>query len=68
MASWTPAQALALKPKPVAKSSSKEKCMQWNAIAKQQLKIHPESIATIMVVSQGAPSEGAMYLKGIALK
>jgi hypothetical protein len=68
MASWTPAWASAPKPKPVAKSSSKEKRVWWNAIAKQQLMIHPESIATITVVSQCAPSEEAMYLEGIALK
>jgi hypothetical protein len=67
-ASWTPARASTLKPKPVAKSSSKEKRVRWNAIAKQQLTICPELIATITVVSQGAPSEEAMYLEGIALK
>jgi hypothetical protein len=69
-ASWAPAStpATTIKPQPTTKSSSKKKRIQWNAIAKQQLTILPESIATITAVSRGAPSKEAMYLEGISLK
>jgi hypothetical protein len=50
------------------KDHAKDKHFQWNAVTKYQLTILPESIATIMVVSQGAPDKGAMYLEGVGLK
>ena len=68
--SWAPTltPATTIKPQLTTTSSSKKKHSQWNAIAKQQLMILPESIATITAVSQGAPSKDAMYLEGISLK
>jgi hypothetical protein len=50
------------------KDHAKDKHFQWNAVAKYQLTVLPESIATITAVSQGAPDEGAMYLEGVGLK
>jgi hypothetical protein len=50
------------------KNHVKDKHLQWNAVAKYQLTILPESIATITAVSQGAPNEGTMYLEGVGLK
>jgi hypothetical protein len=49
--------------KPAAKSL-KEK---WNAVAKYNLTLNPESIATVTVVAKGAPHEGTMYLEAIPL-
>jgi hypothetical protein len=42
--------------------------LQWNTVAKYQLTILPQSIATIMAVSRGAPDEGIMYFEGVGLK
>jgi hypothetical protein len=81
-AGWTPISSLLnttiREPSAIRKSTSsktratkdheKDKCSQWNAVTKYQLTILPESIATIMAVSQGAPDEGAMYLEGVGLK
>ena len=67
-ASWTPDSMLPKAPTPSTKRPSREKCSQWNAIAKYQLTIQLESIATITAVSKGAPNTGAMYLEGISLK
>jgi hypothetical protein len=50
------------------KDPVKDKQIRWNAVAKYQLTIQLELIATIMVVSQGALNEGAMYLEGVGLE
>ena len=67
-ASWIPATTSPMKTPPVHKKPSKEKRIRWNAVARHQLMILLESIATITAVSQGAPAKGAMYLEGISLK
>jgi hypothetical protein len=50
------------------KNHAKDKHLQWNTVAKYQLTILPQSIATIMAVSRGAPDEGIMYFEGVSLK
>jgi hypothetical protein len=47
-----------------AVKSLKEK---WNAVAKYDLMLNPKSIATVTVVTRGAPHEGTMYLEAIPL-
>ena len=39
--------------------------MQWNAVARDELLIGPESIATITAISHRAPQEESLYLEGI---
>jgi hypothetical protein len=65
---WTP-ETTAAKAKSVpTKRPAKDKRTQWNVVAKQQMIIQPESIATITAVSRGAPEDATMYLEGIGLK
>ena len=73
IARWAPATKAPLpeypkRESPAEKSHPKEGRSQWNAVAKYQLMILPEAIATIMAMSQRAPKEGALYLEGISLK
>jgi hypothetical protein len=67
--SWKPEEADTFKsttpPRTTAASSSRQ---QWNAVARQDVTLNPESIATITVVSRGAPIVGSAYLEAIALK
>jgi hypothetical protein len=46
------------------KSSKK----QWNAIAKYDLMLEPESIATVTTISRGVPNRESMYLEAVPLK
>jgi hypothetical protein len=67
---WTPGATPVEKKAPTAPIHKLDegRRSQWNAVAKEQLSIQPESIATITVVSRGAPDKEALYLEGIGLK
>jgi hypothetical protein len=56
----------------LASSSSKKKTesskKQWNAIAKHDLMLEPESIATVTAISRGIPCREDMYLEADPLK
>jgi hypothetical protein len=41
---------------------------QWNAIAKHDLVLEPESIATVTTIPRGVPNRESMYLKAVPLK
>ena len=41
---------------------------QWNVVAKDELLIQPESIATITAFARSAPKEESLFLEGVALK
>jgi hypothetical protein len=53
-------------------SSSKKKTesskKQWNAVAKHDLMLEPESIATVTAISRGIPCREDMYLEAVPLK
>jgi hypothetical protein len=53
-------------------SSSKKKTesskKQWNAVAKHDLMLEPESIATVTTISRGIPCREDMYLEAVPLK
>ena len=51
-------------PTPLQKSL----CSQWNAVAKSELLIQPESIAMVTATSRNAPQKEGLFLEGIALK
>src|ERR1700733_9518928 len=54
--------------KPVKKLAPEEAKKHWNALAKYDVLIKPESIATVTAVARGAPNQEAMYLEGTPLK
>ena len=68
MVKWATETAPAKKKTIAAKKPVENKRSQWNVVAKEQFMIMPESIATITVVSRGAPDGESMYLKGVGLK
>jgi len=68
MVKWAAETAPAKKKTIAAKKPVENKRSQWNVVAKEQFMIMPESIATITVVSRGAPDSESMYLKGVGLK
>ena len=65
---WAPGATPVRAKTAATKKPAEDKRSQWNAVAKEQLTIQPESIASIAVVSRGAPSDTTMYLEGIGLK
>ena len=46
----------------------KSLCSQWNVVAKSELLIQPESIATVTATLRNAPKKEGLFLEGIALK
>jgi hypothetical protein len=50
------------------KKPTSEGRKEWNAVAKYDLTIQPESIASVTAISRGAPSQDTMYLEVIPLK
>ena len=54
--------------KPVKKLVPEEAKKHWNALAKYDILIKPESIAAVTAVAKGAPNQEAMYLEGTLLK
>lgn len=65
---WATEPALTKTKTLATKKPIETKCSQWNVVAKEQVVIMPESIATITAVSRGAPNSESMYLEGIGLK
>jgi hypothetical protein len=67
-AQWSPEK----NKRSLASSSSKKKMesskKQWNAIAKHDLVLEPESIATVTTISRGIPCREDMYLEAVPLK
>ena len=55
-------------PKPRPKKRSVKTRTEWKAIAKQDVLIKPEAIATVTIVSKGAPKGETMFLEAIPLK
>jgi len=53
-------------PRPKKRSSKAH--TEWSTIAKQNVWLKPESIATVTIVSRGAPKGDTMYLKATPLK
>ena len=55
-------------PKPRPKKRSAKTRTEWNALAKQDVWIKPEAIATVTIVSKGAPKGETMFLEAIPLR
>jgi len=53
---------------PAAKLAAQEVKKRWKAVARHDVIILPESIATVTAVAKGAPNQEAMYLEGSPLK
>jgi hypothetical protein len=56
------------KPLPPHKAHNSRPRKTWNTISKYDHTILPESIATVMAISRGAPNKESLYLEGIPLK
>ena len=52
---------------PFQKSITSDTKPPWNAIARTEFILLPESITTVTVTAKGAPKEGSLYLEAIAL-
>ena len=68
VAQWNHSTAIAKRSDAAVASQQKSLRSQWNAVAKDELLIRPESIATITAFSQNALKEEGLFLEGIALK
>ena len=68
VARWNYNASIPKKPSTSATPQQRSLRAQWNAVAKIELLIQPESIATITATSRNALKEEGLFLKGIALK
>ena len=53
---------------PCLKKQPPKACTDWNAFAKQNVWLKPESIATVTAISKGAPKGETMYLEATPLQ
>ena len=68
VARWNHDVTIPTKPNTSPTPPQKSLRSQWNAVAKSELLIQPESIATVTATSRNAPKEEGLFLEGIALK
>ena len=68
VARWNHDITIPTKPNTSPTPPQKSLRSQWNAVAKSELLIRPESIATVTATSRNAPKKEGLFLEGIALK
>ena len=68
VARWNHDVTIPTKPNTSSMPPQKSLRSQWNAVAKSELLIRPESIATVTATSRNALKEEGLFLEGIALK
>ena len=68
VACWNHNITIPTKPNTSPTPPQKSLRSQWNAVAKSELLIRPESIATVTATSRNAPKKEGLFLEGIALK